>query len=46
MKCKECKKEEAVIKFVQVSIRYKDIAEEIIADNVCRKCLIKSLEKK
>jgi len=46
MKCKECKKREAVIKFAVISIRYYKTAIEIVCDDVCVKCLTKSLNRK
>jgi len=46
MKCKECKKREAVIKMAIVSIRYKHTAIEIVCDDVCLRCLEKSLKLK
>jgi len=46
MKCKECKKREAVIKSAVISIRYKHTAIEIVCDDVCLRCLEKSLKRK
>ena len=46
MKCKECKKREAVIKSAVVSISYKHTAIEIVCDDVCLRCLEKALKRK
>ena len=45
MKCKECKKREAVIKTAVVSIRYEKTAIEVVCDQVCMKCFKKSLSR-
>ena len=47
MKCRECKKETLVdIREVMVSIRdtARDIAVEIVADDICLDCLLKALK--
>jgi len=46
MKCKECKKREAVVKSAVISIRYSKTAIEIVADHLCLKCLTASFNRK
>ena len=45
MKCKECKKESVIkVKRAEISIRYPKKAIEIVADNICFECLLKSIK--